>query len=65
MDVKMFRATLSEWTNNYIDRCEEIAGRQFDVWGIIKILDYSIGYICNKEMDDYITQALESLDMID
>lgn len=65
MDVKMFRATLSEWTNQYIDRCEEIAHREFDVWEIIKIMDYSIGYICNSEMEDYITQALEFLGMID
>ena len=65
MNIKLFRATLSEWMNDYIDRCEEIAGREFDVWEIIKIMDYSIGFLCDSEMDEYITQALEFLGMYD
>ena len=61
----MLREGLSKWTNEFIDHCEKIAGRNFDDVEILKILDFAIGFLCGEEMDDYAKQALTQLGFID
>lgn len=57
----MLRNALSEWTNRFIDHCEEIAGRKFDDVEIFEILDFAIGFLDTDEMKDYADQTLMQL----
>lgn len=57
----MLRQALSKWTNEFIDRCEVIAGRKFDDAEVLQILDFAIGFLCGKEMEDYARQTVEQL----
>ena len=57
----MLRKGLSKWTDEFIDRCEEIAGRKFEDTEILLILDFAIGFLCGDEMSDYAEQTLSQL----
>ena len=57
----MLRNALSEWTNRFIDQCEEIAGRKFDDVEILEIMDFAIGFLDTDEMKDYADQTLMQL----
>lgn len=61
----MLRKGLSEWTNKFIEICDEIAGRKLTDSEILLVMDYCIGFLCEKEdTRDYADQALLHLDII-
>lgn len=61
----MLRQGLSKWTNEYIDRCEKIAGRKFSDTEILLVLDHAIGFLCGAEMEDYAEQTVQQLGFLD
>ena len=61
----MLKEILSKWTNEFIARCEECAGRKFNDEEIMLILDFAVGFLCGEEMGDYAEQTVHQLGFVD
>ena len=52
---------LSKWTNEFLEKCEEIRGEDLSDEEIIYLLDYSVGFGLTDDVDQVAEQTVEAV----
>lgn len=52
---------LSKWTNEFLEKCEEIRGEDLSDEEIIYLLDYAVGFGLTDDVDQVAEQTVEAV----
>lgn len=52
---------LSNWTNEFLAKCEEVVGEELSEDDIIHLLDYAVGFGFTDELEDLARQTVEAV----
>ena len=52
---------LSKWTNEFLEKCEEIRGEDLSDEDIIYLLDYAVGFGLTDDVDQVAEQTVEAV----
>ncbi len=52
---------LSDWTNKFLTKCEELRGTELDEDEIIYLLDYAVGFGLVEDIEQIAAQTVEAV----
>lgn len=52
---------LSNWTNEFLEKCEEVIGEEFSETDIVHLLDYAVGFGFTDDLEDLAKQTVEAV----
>lgn len=52
---------LSNWTNEFLEKCEEVISEELSETDIVHLLDYAVGFGFTDDLEDLAKQTVEAV----